>query len=116
MKFLDRLTTLLYVTKDKRLPLVIFKSLNWTMKYGYCDYSPVAFATTALILAGVLNDLPGGSKYGEHALILLERTKSQVTASRTMFIVYGFTFTFTRPLRSLLKPLLRAYDIGLQTG
>jgi predicted ATPase len=116
MKFLDRLTTLLYVTKDKRLPLVIFKSLNWTMTYGYCDYSPVAFATTALILTGVLNDLPGGLKYGEHALTLLERTKSQITAARTMFIVYGFTFTFTRPLRSLLKPLLRAYDIGLQTG
>jgi predicted ATPase len=116
MKLLDRLTSIFYVTKDDRMPLAIFKSLNWTLKYGCCDYSSVTFATTGLILTGGLNDLQGGSKYGEQALILLERSKSRVTAARTMIMVYAFTFSWTKPLRSLLKPLLQGYDIGLQSG
>jgi predicted ATPase len=102
--------------EDDRMPTLIFKALNWTIKYGYCEYSSVAFAATGLILAGALNDLQGGSKYGEQALILLERSRSQITAARTILIIYVFVFPWTKPLRSLLNPLLRGYDIGLQTG
>lgn len=116
LRILDRLVTIFYMLEDDRMPLVVFKALNWTMTYGYCDYSSVAFALTGLILAGALNDLQGGSKYGEQALILMERSKSQVSAARTMFIVDAFVFPWTKPLRSLLKTVLRGYDIGLQTG
>jgi predicted ATPase len=116
IKLMDRLGTALYLAKDPRLPLVTFKGLRWTMKYGYCYYSSVVFASTGLILTGILNDLQGGSKYGEQALILMEECKSQITAARTMFLVYAFTFPWTKPLTSLLKPLLRGYDIGLQSG
>ena len=116
MRFLDKLGTIFYSTKDDRLPLVAFKCLNWTMKHGYCDYSSVTFACVGLIMTGAINDLPGGSKYCEQALTLLERSKSHTTASRTIFCVYGFSFAYTKPIRSLLKPLLRGYDIGLQMG
>ena len=116
MKRLDKLGTIFYMTEDNRLPLCIFKTLNWTMKYGYCEYSSTAFAGTGILLTGVLNDLPGGSKYGEQALRLLAQSESQITAARTMLLVYGFTYAYTTPLRGLLKPLLRGYDIGLQTG
>jgi predicted ATPase len=116
IRVLDRLGTAFYFAKDPRLPLVTFKGLRWTMKYGYCDYSSVVVASTGLILTGILNDLQGGSKYGEQALILMEGCKSQITAARTMFLVYAFAFPWTKPLSSLLKPLLRGYDIGLQSG
>ena len=98
------------------MPLAIFRGLNWTMKYGYCEYSSVAFATTGMILTGVLNDLQGGSKYGEQALALMARSKAQATSSRTMFCVYSFLFPWTKPIGTLLKPLLRSYDLGLQSG
>jgi DNA-binding transcriptional ArsR family regulator len=39
LKFLDRLGTIFNQPKDNRLPLVIFKGLNWTMNYRYCDFS-----------------------------------------------------------------------------
>jgi predicted ATPase len=116
MGILDKLGTIFYSINDDRLPLTAFKGLNWTMKYGYCDYSSVSFACIGLVLTGALNDLQGGSKYGEQAMILMERAKSQVAAARTMFIVDAFVFPWTRPLRSLLKTTLRGYDIGLQTG
>jgi histidine kinase len=116
MKILDKLATVFYMLKDDRMPLAIFRSLNWTMKYGHCDYSSCTFATTGMMLTGILNDFQGGSKYGEQALALMERSKSQATAARTTFCVYAFLFPWTKLLRSLLKPLLQGYDIGLQTG
>jgi predicted ATPase len=116
MKILDKLATVFYMLKDDRMPLVIFRSLNWTMKYGYCDYSSSVFATTGMMLSGILKDFQGGSKYGEQALALMERSNSQATAARTVFCVYSFLFPWTKPLRSLLKPLIHGYDIGLQTG
>jgi predicted ATPase len=115
-RILDKIGTVFYMAKDMRFPLVVFKSLNWTMKDGCNEYSSVAFAGVGVILTGALNDLPGGSKYGEQALVLLERSNSQITAARTMFLVYGAIFAFTKPLRSLLKPILRGYDVGLQSG
>jgi predicted ATPase len=116
MKILDRLGNVFYMLKDDRMPLSVFASLNWTMKYGYCEFSSVAFASTGVILTGALNDLQGGAKYGEHAMMLMERSKSQATVARTLFLVNSFVFNWTQLLRNLLKPLLHSYDIGLQTG
>ena len=115
MNLLDKLATCLYMAKDDRMPLVVFRSLNYTMKYGFCDFSPVAFATTGIMLTGILDDLQGGARYGQQALDLLPKT-SGTTAARTYFCVYSFSFPFTKPLRDLLKPLLESYDIGLKTG
>ena len=115
MALLDKLATCLYQARDDRMPLVVFRSLSWTMKYGFCDFSPVAFATTGMMLTGILDDLQGGSRYGQQALNLLATT-SGITAARTKFCVYSFLFPYTQPLTNLLKPLFEAYDMGMKIG
>ena len=112
MKLLDRLFTSCYINKDARMPLVVFRSLNWSLKYGICEYTPVALATTGMILTGVLGDIQGGALYGRHALGLIERTKSVTADARTMFCVYSFLLSWVEPAKNLLKPLLRAYTIS----
>jgi predicted ATPase len=116
MQLLDKLITCLYMLEDDRLPLVIFRTLNWTMKYGNCASSAPGFALAGMILTGTLGDLQGGSTYGQHALTLLKNMQTMTTAARTMFCVYSFLFPWTQQARSTLKPLLQAYDIGLRTG
>jgi histidine kinase len=116
LSLIAKLADSLYQTKDYRLPLCTFKTLRWAMKHGYCKYSSVAFCGGGLVLTGILHDIQGGSKYGEQALIVLDGSKSQIAAARTMFIVYGAIFAYTKLIRSLLKPVLQGYDIGLQTG
>jgi predicted ATPase len=116
LNVIDKLGNALFQTKDSRLPLCTFKALRWAKKYGYCQYSSVTFCGAGLVLTGILHDIQGGSKYAEQALIVLDGSKSQVAAARTMFLVYGAIFAFTKPIRSLLKPVLQGYDIGLQTG
>ena len=116
MKLVDLLGVCWYIQGDARMALAVFRNLNWTMKYGYAEFSPVAFASTGIILTGVCDDLQGGASYGEQALMLLNKMKTTATTARTMFCVYSFVFAWTKPTSELLKPFLTTYDIGLQTG
>ena len=116
MRLLDQLTTCMYLTQDSRMSSVIFRNLNWTLHYGYCEHSPPAFALASLYLVGIVNDLQGGRVYGEQALELLKRTDSRYSVSRTYMLVYGNTFAWTHQARDLCKPLFNGYEIGLKTG
>ena len=116
MRLLDKLATCCYRLPDERFALVVFKAVNWTMKYGFCEFSSPAFASTGVVLAGALGDFEGGFLYGRHALRLMEKSPGQETAARTMFIVYSYLYPWMRPAKDVLTPLLRAYDIALKTG
>ena len=117
-RLLDKLTTCCFFAQDERLPLVIFRGLNWSLKYGVCEYSPPVFATVSMILTGIVKDFQAGAAYGQDAYRLMERTKSSggVTDSRTSICLYGHTFTWFRSIRLCLKPLFDGYDTGLRHG
>ena len=113
---LDHLASFCYMSANPLLPLVIFRSLHWTIKYGLCEHSPPAFATVAVILTGLLMDFQGGARYGLHALRLIERLRSKVSEGRTTFVVHALVLPWSKPCHTLLKPLLRAYEISMQRG
>ena len=100
------------------MAMVMFKSYNWTNKYGYCDDSPGAFALVGLVLVGVLNDLQGGARFGQYAIDLQARIGYGPSSkpAETLHNVYYFLFSWTKLFQSLLKPLMNGYDLGLQTG
>lgn len=116
MKLVEKLNVYFYMAADSRMALTIFRSLNWTLKYGYCALSAVALAHTAVIVTGILNNIQGGSRYGKHALNVIRMTNSQVEVARTMFPVFTVIFSWTEPIEDVLCPLVEAYDIGLQVG
>ena len=116
MKLLDKLALIQYMMKDARMASTIFRCLNWTLKYGYCSFSPVAFANTGVIVTGVLDDIQGGARYGEMALELLEKLDTRSTNARTKFVVYTVLFPWVKLMRNMLRLLLETYDIGLQLG
>jgi hypothetical protein len=49
------------------------------MKYGYSDYSSVAFASADVILTGVLFHLQGGSALAEQALKRMKKSPTSLT-------------------------------------
>ena len=69
MKLLDQLPIFLYISNDSRLPLIIFRSLMWTFKYGICAYSAPSFANDGLVLTGFLQDIQGGTARLCHLVI-----------------------------------------------
>ena len=114
--FLDKLTVCCYMTKNDLMPLTIFRGLHWTHKYGINDYSPIAFANTAIVLSGVLFNFKGGSVYATRALQLKDRVGSKLTEGRTLFLVYCCVAHFTELLKDLFKPMVQAYDVCMRNG
>lgn len=56
MRMLDKLATFGYFMEGSLLlPLAIFKSFRWSLKYGTSEFSPPAFALVAMILIEFLN-------------------------------------------------------------
>ena len=91
-------------------------NVGFNCEIGWCDYSPVAFSTTGLILAGVLKDLKSSARYGKYAMSMLEKLQARNVESRCMLLLHAFVFPWTLPVQSRLKPLLRCYELGMQTG
>jgi predicted ATPase len=116
MKLVDKLGTCSYHSGCDLLPLTIMKNIRMTLRYGLCEQSPPGWAGLGLVFTGVFGDLQAGSKMGEYALLLLSKLESTRPFSRTKFLVYTFVFSWTRPLRSLLKSLLEGYESGLTSG
>ncbi|CAB9521070.1 expressed unknown protein [Seminavis robusta] len=113
---MEHLAMHLFLMHDPRLPLVIFKVLKWTLKYGYCEYSAPSFVKAGVCAIGFLDDIQGGSKYGDQAMILLEKSQSRGGRSRTAFVVHTNLYAYTKPWRTLFKPALEDYDQCLQSG
>ncbi|KAL3917038.1 MAG: hypothetical protein SGILL_004900, partial [Bacillariaceae sp.] len=116
MKLLDRLSEYCYVAECPLTPLVIFKSLRWTLKFGYCDRSPPALATTAMMLTAVANDLQAGRHFANKAVELQELSKCRQTACKTFLCCFGLVLPWTTEFTCVVKPLFRAYETGMQVG
>jgi len=86
------------------------------MRYGLNEFSPPAFALMGLLLSGVLFDFTAGSVYAKHSILLTKKLKSKSTEARTLFVANYFVLSWTEPLHNILKPLSRAYEVGMETG
>ncbi|CAB9499314.1 Transcriptional regulator [Seminavis robusta] len=122
MKLLDKLVTYAFQNKSEIFPLVIFKGLKYTLKFGISDYTPPVLSTVGLLLAAALGDLEGCRKFGEMSLGLFEKVgdgKEQINTtakSRSQFVTASFVLHWQLPLTSLRKVLLDGYRGGLSTG
>ena len=102
--------------QDPRMMLVNFRMLSWTLKYGYCEESPVACAMSGLLVTGIKKNPRIAASYGERALAMLEMVESPQVASLTYFPVYSFVFSWTKALKTLIGPLQSCSEVGLQAG
>lgn len=106
-----------YFAAPELFPLIVFKQVNLSVKYGNTPVSSYAYATYGLILSGeFVKDVNSGYKFGQLALLLLDKFNAKELKSRTLFIVNYFIRHWHEHLKESLTPLLDAYLIGLETG
>lgn len=97
-------------------PMLSFRTCLLSLKYGIAPETPTCFAGFAMVLCGILGDFENGSRYGELALHLNERSCVKRYRAQTAFLVISMVDHWKKPLHETLPPLFSTYKLGLELG
>ncbi len=90
MRILVSINSAAYFAVPNLFPLLVFRQVELSLKYGNCEFSPFAYASFGVVKTGVLGDIEGGYKLGLVAEKLLDRFPSKSLRVRTMIVINGF--------------------------
>jgi diguanylate cyclase (GGDEF)-like protein len=96
--------------------LISFERVYFSIQYGNTPMSPAAYASYGLYLCGDPDQIEQGYQFGHMALRLQEKLNALPYKARTAITAYSFVMHWKDPLRSILEPVLDAYQSGLETG
>ncbi|KAG7347491.1 serine/threonine protein kinase [Nitzschia inconspicua] len=115
MKILDKFTNAAFHSKTDLLPLVMFRQVQYTDKFGLSPYAALAYPLLGMIFCS-MQDFEASRICAQAGLTILGRCNDQSIASRCYLLVYVYNMHWTTPLNDLLKPLLEGYRVGMTTG
>lgn len=105
-----------YQTRGPYTPLVCFRSVLLTLKYGLHEGSSVAFAMYGAVLCGMGLDLKVGHRFGQLAISLAEDMHAKQMMPMVYFTVGAGIIHWTQPLKESLEILEYAGKIGMEVG
>ncbi|KAF3884130.1 MULTISPECIES: trifunctional serine/threonine-protein kinase/ATP-binding protein/sensor histidine kinase [Nostocales] len=116
VRILASVTAAVYQAVPTLLPLIVFKQVRLSVKYGNASVSAQAYAWYGVILCGVIGNIEEGNRVGQLALGLLSKLKSKEFRASTINMVYPFVKPWKYHIQKSLDPLLDGYHCGLETG
>jgi diguanylate cyclase (GGDEF)-like protein len=116
MLILARVFGMTYLCDSTLMPLIGSTLPRLCLEYGHSPLSGFAFATYALVLCGVEEDLSEGYRMGTLALQLLERFPSQELEPKLLVLMNLFVRHFQDPCSETLIPLQAAFDLAREQG
>jgi diguanylate cyclase (GGDEF)-like protein len=116
MRILWSVMSAAYTVDPDLLPLLVFRMVRLSVRYGVAPETAFAYAGYGLILCARTGDIDSGCRFGTLALDLVERLDLKEHRTRIHFIVHSFIRVWKEPIRSGLKPLQEGYQTGLDVG
>ncbi len=116
MRVISRILAPAYMCAPKLLPVLVFRQVALTAKFGIAPTSAYAFGAYGMINGGVLGDADTAERFGQLALDVLEDTKNEQQRPRVMQLAHSFTRHWKHHLRVTLAPLLEAFQHGKHVG
>ncbi len=116
LQILSKIGSAAYIGASSLFPLIAFKQVALSVRYGNCPESIYAYGVYGLILCGVTGDIKSGYKFGQLALKLFDKLNAKSFKIKAIFIANSFINHWKTSAHSILEPLLEAYKSGLETG
>ncbi len=116
MRIIAKISSAAYMTAPLLLPLIVFKQVSLSLKWGNTSESAFAYSSYGLILCSVAEDFQGSFQFGQLALQLLYKLNAREVEARTQYVIYHFIQHWIEPVKDVLNPLRQAYAVGLETG
>jgi predicted ATPase len=102
--------------RPKFTPFVMLKIMKLTLQHGLSALAAPAFAIYGMLCIAAVNDFDSAQRYADLSLALLDHFKSIEYLPRIAASIYGCVLPWSRPLREMTEPLLKAHQVGLGTG
>ncbi len=115
MRLLNSCVSPAYWGKPELVPLLIFKFLSLSLKYGNCSYSPYAYAGYGLMLCSI-GSIENGYAFGRMSQQLLEKLDARQQKSRASFVFNQFIKHRKEHLKEAQRIFIEGYKAGLETG
>jgi predicted ATPase/class 3 adenylate cyclase len=115
-RILSELLSASYFAAPDLVPLLIFKMVHLSVKEGLSPKSPFAFAALGYILSAYIGQVDKGIHYGDIAINLSNRLKTEEQVPRLLMTYNVFLVHWKKKLSDLNDELDKAFKIGLETG
>ncbi|MEQ8471129.1 MAG: ATP-binding sensor histidine kinase [Marinoscillum sp.] len=117
INMMSSISTASYHNYPKLFPLVIFKSVQLSLKYGNSVDSIPFYGGYGTILCGVLGEYDTGYEFGKISMDMIQTSPEYKSIiPKTMVIYNGFIHHWKDPLKDALKPYDEAYLVSLEIG
>ena len=105
-----------YRTSPRLMLLLVLTQVDLCLQHGNIPESSFVYAAYAMVLCAVLGDVDTGYQFGRLALDLLERFGEKRVRARTIELFNTSIRIRKKHIKETFRPLLDAYQIGLETG
>ncbi len=115
IQIMSTMSTAVYWAAPNLLPLMVFQMVRLGVKFGHTPLAPYNYAGYGLILCGI-GEIETGYRFGKMALQLMEIMNVREQKAKTLFVFNTFIRHWKEHVRNSLKPLVSAYQCGVETG
>ena len=116
IRILTNMTPAAFIVAPDMYPLIIFKMVILSLKYGNAPLSSSGYAAYGVIQCGVLGDMNAGYRYGQLAQALLERFHTNLHNSQISLMFNGLIRHWSEHVRASLLSLVEGIQSGIETG
>ncbi|MBD0350919.1 MAG: serine/threonine-protein kinase PknK, partial [Flavisolibacter sp.] len=116
MPILQRLIPAAFMSGSNLFPLIVFKMVRLSLKYGNAEPSALGYASFAITQTGILGNIEIGSRLGKISMEVLNKFYSENYKVKVLFTLNNFIRHWKEPLRDVVDPLLESYHLGLKVG
>jgi predicted ATPase/two-component sensor histidine kinase len=116
MRILEAMIPAAFIANPQLFPIIIFKMVGFSLKYGNMPLSIVSYGGYGLIHCAILGDINAGYQYGLLGLKLLERLDAKDRKAQIYLVFNTFIRHWKEHLKESLEPLIKGVQSGLETG
>ncbi|MEO7045119.1 MAG: AAA family ATPase, partial [Ferruginibacter sp.] len=116
MRILSDISSASYFAVPDLVPLLVFKMVSLTVKYGLSRKSAFCFAAYGYILSSFLNEIDKGITYGEIALQIAKKIHADESIGSILTTSNLFLVHWRRPLTETIHDLDKAFKSCLESG
>lgn len=116
MRIMSEISSPAYFAVPNLVPLLVFKMVSMTARYGLSVKSPFSFAAYGFILSAHLKQIDKGSAMGEIAVQLARKINADEVMGSIVATSNLFLDHWKKPLSELNNELEKAFKISIEYG